>query len=118
MRPTLLGIQIFESGTANGNAIFEAAHGQEDWATLVGFIPECKSLLASGKTFGCLRTVNTSSLIQANDAFYAKTGRQYGVPVIDGPGGLVPDLPSKLYAKGHFSRIPFIAGTNLDEGKI
>ena len=38
------------------------------------------------------------------------------VPTIDGPGGLIPELPSNLYAKGEFARIPFIAGTNLDEG--
>ena len=39
------------------------------------------------------------------------------VPVLDGPNGLVPDVPSKLLAEGKFSKIPFIAGTNLDEGE-
>ncbi|OBZ76977.1 Lipase 2 [Grifola frondosa] len=38
------------------------------------------------------------------------------VPTIDGPGGVVPDLPSNLLAAGKFSRLPFIAGTNQDEG--
>jgi hypothetical protein len=37
-------------------------------------------------------------------------------PTIDGPGGLFPEIASKLINTGHFARIPFIAGTNLDEG--
>ena len=37
-------------------------------------------------------------------------------PVIDGVGGVLPDLPSRLWEAGHFARLPFIAGTNLDEG--
>ena len=39
------------------------------------------------------------------------------VPVIDGPGGLVPDLPSRLISAGKFAKIPFITGDNLDEGE-
>jgi hypothetical protein len=39
-------------------------------------------------------------------------------PVIDGPGGLIPDLPSVLFKRGQFARLPFIAGTNLDEGDM
>ncbi|KAG5220602.1 feruloyl esterase [Salix suchowensis] len=37
-------------------------------------------------------------------------------PTIDGPGGILPDIPSKLLARGQFARLPFIAGTVLDEG--
>ncbi|KAL1671468.1 Alpha/Beta hydrolase protein [Schizophyllum commune] len=36
--------------------------------------------------------------------------------VIDGPGGVVPDMPSTLYAKGEFAKIPTISGNVLDEG--
>ena len=39
------------------------------------------------------------------------------VPTLDGADGLLPELPSLMYAKGQFSRIPFISGANLDEGK-
>ena len=38
------------------------------------------------------------------------------VPVIDGPGGIIPDLPSTLVASGKFSKIPTMTGTNLDDG--
>lgn len=40
------------------------------------------------------------------------------VPTIDGPNGLVPDLPSKLFEKKQFANIPFISGDVLDEGEI
>lgn len=38
-------------------------------------------------------------------------------PTLDGPGGLLPDSPSTILSAGTFARLPFIAGTNLDEGK-
>ena len=44
------------------------------------------------------------------------TGVHIFHPVIDGPDGLIPDLPSRLFAQGKFAKLPFIAGTNLDEG--
>ena len=37
-------------------------------------------------------------------------------PVIDKPNRLIPDFPPKLLSHGKFSKIPFMAGTNLDEG--
>jgi hypothetical protein len=40
----------------------------------------------------------------------------FWTPTIDGPGGVFPDLASRLYSRGHFAKLPFIAGTNLDEG--
>lgn len=33
-----------------------------------------------------------------------------------GQGSVFPDYPSRLYAQGRFARIPFITGTNQDEG--
>jgi carboxylesterase type B len=37
-------------------------------------------------------------------------------PVVDGPGGVIPDKPKKLWDAGKFAKVPFIGGTNLDEG--
>ncbi|KAK0219626.1 Alpha/Beta hydrolase protein [Armillaria nabsnona] len=34
---------------------------------------------------------------------------------LDGAHGFFPDLPSQLLPRGQFARLPFIAGTNLDE---
>jgi len=38
-------------------------------------------------------------------------------PTVDGPGGLLPELPSGILSRGAFAKLPFIAGTNLDEGQ-
>ena len=38
------------------------------------------------------------------------------VPVLDGPGGIVSDYPSKRLSRGAGGRVPVMAGTNLDEG--
>jgi hypothetical protein len=38
-------------------------------------------------------------------------------PTLDrGRNSIYPDLASRLYSRGRFTRIPFIAGTNRDEG--
>ena len=37
-------------------------------------------------------------------------------PVLDGPGGIVSDLPARRLLRGAGERVPFIAGTVLDEG--
>jgi hypothetical protein len=36
--------------------------------------------------------------------------------VLDGPGGMMSDLPARRLSRGAGGRIPFIAGTVLDEG--
>lgn len=80
-------------------------------------VGECTNTTA-GNTFDCLRSESLQSIINAtNTAFLTIQEQAPWVPVIDGPGGLIPDLPSNLYAKGHFARLPFIAGSCLDEGK-
>lgn len=37
-------------------------------------------------------------------------------PALDGPTGLIPDHPSRLYDEGRFAKIPVLSGLNLDEG--
>jgi hypothetical protein len=37
-------------------------------------------------------------------------------PVLDGPKGILSDLPAKRLSRGAGGRVPFIAGTVLDEG--
>ena len=73
------------------------------------------SLAASGNNFGCLKEVNSTlvlfSLLSLNE-----TVEMSVFMWIDSPGGLLPDISSVLIAKGQFVHIPFIAGTNLDEG--
>jgi carboxylesterase type B len=66
-----------------------------------------------------LQNANASALLQGIETSWAKANEGYPfLPVIDGPNGLLPDLPSVLMEKGKFARVPFIAGANLDEGAI
>lgn len=69
-------------------------------------------------TFSCIRAADTSSLLPAVVAPLALSKQIFPWDnTIDGPGGFLPDLPSRLWERGLFAKIPFISGNNLDEGK-
>ena len=74
----------------------------------------------SGHTLDCLRRANSSNIAQGLRTYNPNPSQLYLLPfdpTLDGPNGLIPDYPSKLLAKGRFACVPFIAGTNLDEGE-
>ncbi|KAL0580035.1 hypothetical protein V5O48_001969 [Marasmius crinis-equi] len=105
---------IFESGGAGTTFTFDASRRQNSWDSYIDAIPGCAS--TSPNTFDCVRTANSSALLQAANGALAQTNEQFPwVPMLDGPNGLMPELPSQLYARGQFAKIPFISGTNLDE---
>ena len=105
-----------ESGSASTLPSFTASRRDVVWDTFVANTTECASA-AAGSTFACMRNTTTSDLLSSWEAVAAAFPEPFlFVPVIDGPDGLLPDLPSKLLAAGKFSKIPFMAGTVLDEG--
>jgi len=107
-----------ESGSAATNPAFPATRGQSNWQTFVGAVPECASMAQSTDTFQCLQTAQSSALQKAINSVPSIINDSTPFPpTIDGPGGILPDLPSKIYFTGIFARLPFIAGTNLDEGE-
>lgn len=111
------GLQIFESGSQATLALFPAERGELDWQNFVRGVPYCASVATSGDTFSCLRDVNSTEIFQGLAAALAESTNKFPfAPVIDGSDGLIPDLPSVLFKRGQFTRLPFIAGTNLDEG--
>ncbi|KAK6996541.1 carboxylic ester hydrolase [Favolaschia claudopus] len=88
---------ILESGGAASGHLFPPSRGQVDWDNFVNAVPD--------------------DLRNAIGTFWGQSKEGYPfVPVLDGPGGLLPELPSGLIAKGKFARLPFITGANLDEG--
>ncbi|KAF7343254.1 Carboxylic ester hydrolase [Mycena venus] len=108
---------IFESGSQATSALFTADRNELDWQNFVSGVPTCASEAKTGTTFGCLRNANTTEIFAGLTAAMAETINEFPWdPVLDGPGGLIPDLPSVLFKRGHFARLPFIAGTNQDEG--
>ncbi|KAJ7144526.1 esterase 1 [Mycena epipterygia] len=108
---------IFGSGSPAGAPSFNASHRQDDWDHFVQAIPECQSTRENSTSLECLRTVDSSALV---NAITVATGQANTLlpwaPTIDGPGGVIPDLQSKLLQAGTFAHLPFIAGDVLDEG--
>ncbi|RDB17235.1 Lipase 1 [Hypsizygus marmoreus] len=110
---------ILQSGSAGTSLTFNAARREIDWQNFVSGVPHCASRAKSGNTFDCLRAANSSDILQGLFKSLDKAPEQFGFdPTLDGPSGLFPDIPSKLFARGQFARIPFIAGTVLDEGTV
>ncbi|KAJ7292498.1 extracellular triacylglycerol lipase precursor [Mycena rebaudengoi] len=108
---------IFESGFAATAPLFPAARREATWQQFVSGVPSCVSTAKSGSTFDCLRAANTTDIFQGLATAAANPLEPFPWdPVLDGAGGLIPELPSVLFKKGKFARLPFIAGTNLDEG--
>lgn len=80
-------------------------------------MPSCASVAKSADTFDCLRKASTADLLSGVIAGIGAVTELFGYdPTIDGPGGVFADIASTLIAQKGFARIPFIAGTNLDEG--
>ncbi|KAJ7111464.1 extracellular triacylglycerol lipase precursor [Mycena epipterygia] len=110
---------IFESGSQAASALFTAERGEPDWQNFVAGVASCASKATSGVTFGCLQNASTTEIFAGLSAASAEATQAFPwAPVLDGPEGLIPDLPSILFKRGQFARLPFIAGTNLDEGTL
>ncbi|KAK0455225.1 extracellular triacylglycerol lipase precursor [Desarmillaria tabescens] len=113
---------IFQSGTASATLPFNATarEDREDaWNNFVAAIPECSSYVGTLSTFPCVQNASSSEVYQGFLQAYSKATELFPFcPTLDGPSGLFPDLPSHLLSTGQFARLPFIAGTNLDEGPL
>lgn len=107
-----------ESGAGTIPPVHNASRGNGLWQNFTAAVPECASHASTQNTFDCLRSVNTSSILQAlapSPLAALDPNNLAWFPVLDGPNGVLPDLPSKLFREGKYARVPFIAGTNLDE---
>ncbi|KAF9261947.1 esterase 1 [Marasmius fiardii PR-910] len=115
----LVRAAIFESGSAASPLEHTAEVRESSWTNFVAAVPECASLAGSNNTFDCLKTASTASILNGVIASTASDVEQFTFdPTLDGPGGFIPDRPSRLFQAGRFARLPFIAGTNLDEGTL
>ncbi|KNZ71681.1 Lipase 2 [Termitomyces sp. J132] len=110
---------ILESGSPASSPIFNAARREIDWQNFVGGISSCADVATSGNTFSCIKAANSSDIFQGFlNSVELSTELFPFDPTLDGPDGLLPDIPSKLFSEGQFARVPFITGTNLDEGTL
>lgn len=82
-------------------------------------VPDCQGS-TQNDTFTCLRQASYDTVAAAGNATIihaALSGVLFAfLPVLDGPDGVFPALPTGLYAKGHFAKIPVLSGQNIDEG--
>ncbi|KAK0499037.1 extracellular triacylglycerol lipase precursor [Armillaria luteobubalina] len=111
---------ISESGSASSPVIYNASARESTWENFVAGTPGCESVAGTQNTFDCLQAANTSAVYQGFvEAYELAIEDMAFYPALDGPlGGILPDLPTRLWAKGQFATIPFISGTNLDEGTL
>ncbi|TFK20228.1 triacylglycerol lipase 3 [Coprinopsis marcescibilis] len=111
---------IFQSGQASGPPAFKASERESIWQDFVRSVPSCATVASSGNTFGCLQNVSETEMASAYMSYFGAD--PFSVPwdpILDhGRGGLLPDFASTIYKDGSFAKIPFISGTNLDEGTI
>ncbi|KAJ7662161.1 extracellular triacylglycerol lipase precursor [Mycena polygramma] len=108
---------IFESGQAGTTGIFDANKSLDQWNIFVNSTPTCAN--NSGDEFSCLRAATTDELMTAQLAgLAAMVGEFPFFPVLDGPDGIIPALPSNLLQSPAVTgkRIPFMSGTVLDDG--
>ncbi|KAK0194653.1 Alpha/Beta hydrolase protein [Armillaria mellea] len=108
---------IFESGCVSSPVTYNASTRESSWQNFVAGTPGCESVAGTQSTFDCLQIANTSDIYQGFLEAYALAIEGFPFdPALDGPSGLLPDFPSSLWAKGEFATLPFVSGTNLDEG--
>jgi para-nitrobenzyl esterase len=70
----------------------------------------------------CLRSQSVSSLLAASPQLSEGSSSlapsfTFGV-VVDGPGGFLPDQPRTLYDNGQIAHVPYLLGSNNDEGML
>ncbi|TEB32785.1 extracellular triacylglycerol lipase precursor [Coprinellus micaceus] len=109
---------ILESGNANTLRTYPAARNELVWQGFVSLVPSCANISTSGSAFGCLQAASAQEIAAAVMVSSSNTDFPWDPTVDFGRGSVLQDYPSQLYAKGKFSRLPFIAGTNLDDGTV
>ncbi|KAJ8108941.1 hypothetical protein ONZ43_g6275 [Nemania bipapillata] len=110
---------IIESGGATARAVFVPNHPLHE-QQFQEFLSQCGLTgVSDDKLFEKLRDLPYSTIVTASQAVWkawSESLRWPFQPVIDGPGGVIPDLPINSWQKGNVLRIPIITGFNTDEG--
>jgi hypothetical protein len=94
--------------------MFGGYRGTPSWTLFAKHTKSCATALPN-QTFSCLIAADSSDLRAS--LIESTTIDPYAFrPVLDGPGGIISDLPAKRLSHGAGGRVPFIAGAVLDEG--
>ncbi|KAI1497391.1 Alpha/Beta hydrolase protein [Biscogniauxia marginata] len=112
---------IIESGGSTARAVFVPNHPlhEKQWEE---FLALCGiDDTPDDDIFTELRALPYSTLATASSDMWTRwnaTLRWPFQPVIDGPGGVIPDLPINSWNKGNVLRIPILTGFNTNEGAV
>ncbi|KAI1476580.1 alpha/beta-hydrolase [Daldinia eschscholtzii] len=110
---------ILESGGSTARATFNPTHSLHE-QQFKEFLTNCGlEDTPDDKIFEELRALPLDKVVSASHAVYRHWDpsiRWPFQPTIDGPGGIIPDLPIKSWEKGNVLRIPIMTGYNTDEG--
>ncbi|KAI0485464.1 carboxylesterase 3 [Xylaria cf. heliscus] len=111
---------IIESGGATARAVFVPDHPLHEMQ-FKQFLTQCGIADAINDTnlVDQLRDVPYNTVISAGQTLWktwSSSLRWPFQPVIDGPGGVIPDLPVNSWQKGNVLRIPLLTGFNTNEG--
>ncbi|KAI1354182.1 carboxylesterase 3 [Xylaria sp. FL0043] len=110
---------IAESGSSMARATFVPNHPLHE-QQFQEFLMQCGiDGVSDDELLEKLRSLPYSTLVTASQSMWRKwsdTLRWPFQPVIDGPGGLIPDLPINSWNKGNVLRIPIMTGFNTNEG--
>ena len=102
---------ILQSGFAATSTLNKASAHQDQWNS---FVEAAGCGGVSANTLDCLQNADTDTIMNATRQVVPDTPRGW-FPNLDGE--MVPDLPSRIWASGSYARVPFIAGTHLDDGE-
>ncbi|KAI0011737.1 alpha/beta-hydrolase [Xylariaceae sp. FL0662B] len=112
---------ILESGGSLARATFVPTHPLHQ-QQFQQFLVKCGlGDTPDDKLFSELRSLPLNTIVSASNSVWKRwqpTLRWAFQPVIDGPGGIIPDLPSVSWQKGNVLRIPILTGFNTNEGAM
>jgi para-nitrobenzyl esterase len=116
---------ILQSGTCVGppSVVASREHAYAVGSDLVStFCPQLGAGSVAGDPLACLRAADPTRLMEWLPPLNAgptvfDAARFF--PIVDGPGGVLPDTPENLIAGGHFdSKAAIVAGTNKNDWGI
>lgn len=112
---------ILASGATTARAVLDAAHPRHE-LQFREFLIECGiEQVPEEAVIETLRTLPLSTIVTASNAIFARHNPNVTwpfQPVVDGPGGVIPDTPINMWRAGHFARIPLITGFATNEGTM
>ncbi|KAI0395981.1 alpha/beta-hydrolase [Xylariaceae sp. FL0594] len=112
---------ILESGGATARAVFAPDHRLHE-QQFQAFLALCGiSDVPDDQIVEKLRGLSFDTMETASRAVWDKwydSLKWAWQPVVDGPGGVIPDLPINSWNKGNVLRIPILTGFNTNEGVV